>query len=104
MYLEKTDIEVIKSYKKGGNQYGKTGQNELFALIFAFKDSDMDCVEIKEYRWRNGRIGQIAVSNCIKQNNIKGIKIICRGDHLFLVKSEAALQLNGWTFDEKEGE
>lgn len=86
---------MIKSYKKGENPHGKTGRNKLFALIFAFKDSDMDCVEIKNYRWRNGRIGQIAVSNCIKQNNIKGIKIICRGDHLFLVKAKAALKLNG---------
>lgn len=73
------DIDEIKwFYTPGRNQ----------KLIQEFINSDMKCVKIEDYPHINAKSFQSSLIGCLKRMRVKTVKVMIRGDEVFLYKVE----------------
>lgn len=64
-------------------KYGK-----LVALVRAFNESETDAAEITwKTDYKSAKNAYTSIYGCVRRNNFK-VKVILRGDSLFLVKEE----------------
>ena len=73
--IEKIDVNTNKTEK-------------LVEIMVSFIEMDTDCVEITDYQYTNGATCQITLLQTIKRLGLLGIKVVRRGERVFLIKEQ----------------
>ena len=76
----KNDIEKI--------EVNRDRTEKLVDIMVSFIEMDADCVEITNHQYTNGATCQITLIQAIKRLGLLGIKIVRRGERVFLIKEQ----------------
>lgn len=71
--------------------YEKTklsSKSDNFKVISEFLDGDYDCVELVDYPQKCANYCQTSLNASIKKYRFVGVKVMVRGEHVYLVKKE----------------
>ena len=75
-------------YDKAKLGYVSYGASKNFALLKEFMDSDLDCVEVEGYPHKDAASCQSSLYGSMKNFGFNNIKIVARGDRVFLVRKD----------------
>lgn len=78
--FNKADLDGLKA--------DKTKEENPVDTLLSFIKMDCDCVEITNYRYASSMSCHTTMHNEIKRLGLLGVKVIRRGDRLFLIKEQ----------------
>lgn len=63
-------------------------KGQIFALIDSFLNSDHQCVKITGWNHKSANVCKSSLDAVIKRERFFGVKVVVRGDEVFLVKKD----------------
>ena len=75
--------------KKLGNLRARGCKSNIFSILEEFANSDLDCVKIEGWTQKNAIGCQTSFIRSIKHYNMTNIRVVKRGEEVYLVKKIA---------------
>lgn len=70
----KDDLRIKRSY------------TDNYKILMEFAESDLDCVKLEGWTQKNAKSAQQSMWNSIRRYHLYGIKVVVRGNNVFLLK------------------
>lgn len=78
MKMVPCDTDRLRHYKPTKN----------YLLFEEFLNGDADCVQLVDHGHKHARACQSCLTNSLRWFGIKGVKVLVRGENVFLVKDK----------------